>query len=454
MCLRFLKKRSGFLIGFAIGFALPLLFILWKRIFVTYLTYDQESWEPEYHLNKKPHHKEIILQLWKKQKRTHDYFNNVTYDAWLGEQNLRSYKIDLDKHLYGPQERDDAKESINLEWNWLSEQISITCVVFIEKLKLGKSIQATWGERCNNIYFFGHRLKNTELPVINVGAEITSSWQLLCEAMSYIWNDRAADKLKWVIFVKDDTMVIPENLRYMVAPLNHEDDYYLGHPIIMWGHPYNVAQAGYVLSRGTLAKVVKMFDSSEKCAAGGRFWKKEDYYLGKHLFSLGIHPSDTRDQYLRGTFHGYSLQVLLWGVNRPGSYWTRAMYPTKRTYCSPVSVTFSASEPDKMHTLNFLLYHLRVFMNEGKFGSIPAKALISEDDVWKIALEEEFNITHLDDITSDVYYKIWHSKYSEPGQLKITKDYRITLDCLLASYKKGNKLDSCPTESVISNRKT
>lgn len=43
--------------------------------------------------------------------------------------------------------------------------------------------------------------------------------------------------------------------------------------------------------------------------------------------------------------------------------------------------------------------------------------------VWKIALKEEFNITHLSNISSDAYYEIWHSKYSEPGQL-ISKNHR------------------------------
>lgn len=74
--------------------------------------------------------------------------------------------------------------------------------------------------------------------------------------------------------------------------------------------------------------------------------------------------------------------------------------------------------------------------------------------VWKIALEEEFNITHLDNITSDAYYEIWHSKYSEPGQLKIAKDFRITFDCLVASYNKRNKVDSCLSESVTGKTKT
>lgn len=104
------------------------------------------------------------------------------------------------------------------------------------------------------------------------------------------------------------------------------------------------------------------------------------YFTGKHLSSLGIRPSDMRDQYLRGTFHGYSLQNLLWGVIRPDSYFTHAVYPPKEECCSPISVTFTISEPDKMHMLNYLLYHLHVF-NEGKFGNIPTKIHISEDNV-------------------------------------------------------------------------
>lgn len=281
MCLRFLKKTSVFFIGLGIGFVLPLLFFLSRRIFVSHLTYDEELWLPEYYMDKKPDYGEIILQHWKKEKRTSGYSNKVTYNTWLAKQNLRSYEIDLDKYLYGPQKRDGAKEIVSMERNWLSEQVSIICVVFIEKLKLGKSIQATWGKHCNDIYFFARHLKNTELPVINIDIKITSSWQLLCEAMRHIWNDKPMDRLKWIIFVKDDTMVIPENLRYMVAPLDHRDNHYLGHPVSMWGQPYNVAQAGYVLSRGALAEIVKMFNTSEKCATGGKYWKKEDYYLGK-----------------------------------------------------------------------------------------------------------------------------------------------------------------------------
>lgn len=281
MRFRFLKQRSVFLVGSGIGFVLPLLLASLWSIFVTNSIVDQDPslWQPEYYLNKRLRHEEIVLQLWKKVNRTSD-FNSVTYHAWLAMQNLKLDEIDLDKYLYGPRKENDAKEIKNIEWNWLKKQISVTCVVFVEKLKLGKSIKATWGKRCNNIYFFGHRLKDAELPVINVDIKIVSSWQLLCEAMNYIWDDKV-DRLEWIIFVRDDTMIIPENLRYMVAPLDHRHDYYLGHSVVLWGQTYNVAQSGYVLSRGALSKVVQMFNTTEKCIRGGKYWKKEDYYLGK-----------------------------------------------------------------------------------------------------------------------------------------------------------------------------
>lgn len=107
-------------------------------------------------------------------------------------------------------------------------------------------------------------------------------------------------------------------------------------------------------------------------------------FSGKHLALFGIHPSDTRDRHLRGLFHGYSLQTLLWGIARPGSYFTRALYPPGHDCCSPRSITFSTSEPDKMYTVNYMLYHLHVYPGPGIFGSGPAPTPVPEEEVWDI----------------------------------------------------------------------
>lgn len=96
---------------------------------------------------------------------------------------------------------------------------------------------------------------------------------------------------------------------------------------------------------------------------------------------MGIYPSDTRDQHLRGTFHGYPLQSLLWGIAKTGAYWTHAMYPAKDECCSFLSVTFNIAESEKMYTMNYLLYNFHVLKRKAIFGSKKAATTIPDEDV-------------------------------------------------------------------------
>lgn len=212
------------------------------------------------------------------------------YQKWLQFQNVQISKLNMDELVYGKNFGPAKKSGQVIESNWLKSKIRITCIVFVEKLKLARAIKNTWASHCNSIHYFGIDKEDNEIPVIRFDIKLTSSWQLLCESIGYIWqkssNNTQAFGIKtfnaaeWLIFVKDDMMVIPENLRYLVAPLDSEEGYYLGHPVNFWGQAYNVAQAGYVLSRGAFLKIATMFNTREKCAASGKYWKKEDYYLG------------------------------------------------------------------------------------------------------------------------------------------------------------------------------
>lgn len=255
------RQKSVFLVGFAIGFVAVILSVyiedLWRSTQFcnsnSKKTFDTES-------------EEIPIK------------GNLNYDTWRASLQVRVSELDADSYNYGSQSH-GAK--VTLESDWLASKVPVTCVVFVEKLKLAVSIQATWGERCNQLLFFSQHLSEPIIPVINLGIKYTSSWQLLCEAMNYVWKNSDTNLLSWVIFVKDDTVVVTENLRYLVAPLNSEEPHYLGHAVVLWGQAYNVAQAGFVLSRESLRRVVKKFDTSGKCTSGGKYWKKEDYYLGK-----------------------------------------------------------------------------------------------------------------------------------------------------------------------------
>lgn len=67
--------------------------------------------------------------------------------------------------------------------------------------------------------------------------------------------------------------------------------------------------------------------------------------------------------------------------------------------------------------------------------------------IWKLALKEEFNLTDVDDITDDRFYKIWRSRYSEPLQF-INKNYQNIpgiLDSILTAYESNKKISKQST---------
>lgn len=215
-----------------------------------------------------------------------------SYEKWLEKQHVVRSNLNLDFDLYGPKfdTFKDEYHSKVIESDWLKNKVHVTCVVFIKKMKMMKAIRNTWGSRCNKLLFIGKRKfenkKGDDLtePVVLFDLKVTSSWQHLCETFNFVWKEEKTEKeqnLEWIIFVNEDTMVVPENLRFLVAKLDFNDDYYLGHPITMWRQKYNVIEAGIVLSRKTLNKLVDKFNSSDDCLKGGRFWKMEDFYLGK-----------------------------------------------------------------------------------------------------------------------------------------------------------------------------
>ncbi|XP_011303244.1 glycoprotein-N-acetylgalactosamine 3-beta-galactosyltransferase 1-like [Fopius arisanus] len=426
MYLRFVKSKLTFSVGFIIGFTSVILYVI--------LNNDNSN------NCKKPAQ---TFALWKREEESQlenqEEIYPLSYKFWLKNQNVQSHGISLDAR-YGPVEADE-RPSKALESHWLRSKVHVTCVVFVEKLKLAQSIKLTWGPRCNEVHYFSQDLEDAAIPVVKFPTKLSSSWHFLCSTMNVIWN-KSSDSLSWIIFVKDDTIVLPENLRYLLAPLDHNRGYYLGHGVILWGQSYNVAQAGYVLSRGAFKKIIEAFNTHDKCVTGGKYWKKEDYYLGKHLAGFNIHPADTRDGELRGTFHGYPLQTLLWGIAKPGNYFTRALYPPGDKCCSPTSVTFSISEPDKLHTIDYVLYHLNVYQEISYYGNKAAPTPVPEQDVWKLALKEEFNITDVEGISDDKFYDIWRSKYSDPSQFieKNHENMSHVLHSIITAYENDRRM--------------
>ena len=139
------------------------------------------------------------------------------------------------------------------------------------------------------------KVRVTEVPLAQ------SEFGLICRAFRQIYKHHrkrvkaGLEKSPWVMVSPDNSFVLTENLRFYVAPMNSSAPHYIGHAMKFWGAVYNWAQAGYAISWAALEALSRKFPTDTKCDAGGKFWKNGDWYLGKHLATLGIKPIDTRD---------------------------------------------------------------------------------------------------------------------------------------------------------------
>ncbi|XP_059485255.1 glycoprotein-N-acetylgalactosamine 3-beta-galactosyltransferase 1-like [Neocloeon triangulifer] len=312
------------------------------------------------------------------------------YRDWLATQGLQSSPLTADFVSYG--------RNVSNEAQFLFRKVNVICVVFTRSGKKAQAIEKTWGPSCNELRFYAAGTsshKDFEAPddgqKIKMLTNHKSSWHLLCDVISEIWAT-SMDHLEWVIFAPEDLFVMPENLRLLVAPLSADKPHYLGHAMTLWNEDYNVAQAGYVLSRGALGVIARRFNNSKACETSGQHWKNEDFYLGKYLGEADIRPTDTRDQWLRGRFHGFNLNQLLFShkLSVLNSYWRRSIYPVSEglTCCSDTSITFQGIEPDKVHQFHYLLYHVRPFRGKSYLGSVPAPKPAG-DEPWRQFLRDE-----------------------------------------------------------------
>ncbi|KAF4519281.1 hypothetical protein B566_EDAN002171 [Ephemera danica] len=336
---------------------------------------------------------------------------NNHYSEWIHSQNYEQFCLSSDLVSYGNQ-------SIETESKFLMKKINVLCAIFVKKESKAKAILQTWGKHCNKIVFFGQfNFKELDIPVTVIKPK--SSWHYLCDAIRHLWLEHSAN-MQWVIFASDVLFVVPENLRLLVASLDHTQPYYLGHALTQWGENYNAAQAGYVLSSGALSDLAVKFNSSAACETSGKYWKNEDVYLGKYLGEKGVEPMDTRDHLGRGRFHAFNFNQLLFSrkLSPLGSYWRRSIYHVTegRECCSDSIITFHGIEEDKMHQFYYLLYRLKTFEHGGHRGNAPAPTPIPDSEVWRHFLLSEGLISRLDqEVSADQFYQLSQSKVMPPS---------------------------------------
>ena len=122
----------------------------------------------------------------------------------------------------------------------------------------------------------------------------------------------------WILVALEDSYILTENLRYYVAPMNQSKPLYLGHAMKYWSSIYNWASASFAFNWLTLEKLLNHFDTLKSCDEAGKYWKNGDWYLGKYLAQLDIHPEDTRDHAGKKTTLMANKQVFMRIFNSDG----------------------------------------------------------------------------------------------------------------------------------------
>lgn len=332
--------------------------------------------------------------------------SKISYKEWFSMQNLKRHAV----NYYELSHTDTAAGGLLSEASYLYSVVHVHCVVFVKKTRNAFTIKNTWAKRCNEVIFFG--LENSsDISVIVLRPK--SSWQYLCDAIRYLWQNNK-ENLHWALFVPDDIFAIPENLRYYVASLDYNEPHYLGNDITFWGNAYNVGGAGYVLSKGVIYALQMKFNSSESCLKSGKYWRNEDFYLGKHLGGMGITPTNTKDNSGCNRFQRYNLNYVMdpHTYTVPSSGHSLSSQITPGCYSDHV-ITFNGIEPDKFYLYDYLLYRVKVFPHGVTLGSQPPPVMVSEDKVWREFVREE-GLGEPADISPKQYFELWQRKIQSP----------------------------------------
>lgn len=198
--------------------------------------------------------------------------NNSIYETWFASTRLFRRKLSFDTLRYG----DNA---LLTESQFLYNRVSVLCVILVRNNRNAQAANNTWARSCNDVAFVHLPAKDKRKIIPIKKNKENSSWVSLCTTLI-----NTAASYKWIFVVNDDTFAVVENLRPLLAGLDESEGHYLGHAVTFWMVTYNVGQAGYVLSRGSLLALKQKFNSSDSCRSEITYWNQEDMYLGKKIF--------------------------------------------------------------------------------------------------------------------------------------------------------------------------
>ena len=198
----------------------------------------------------------------------------------------------------------------------LVAKVRILCLVMTYPVNLKTKavhVQATWGRRFDKLLFVSERSELVvSLSLFSVSAQLSGYHHLPAktkQAFDHAYK-RYFNDFDWFMKTDDDTYVIVENLRLFLASQNTSEPVFFGHHLKPFVLPqgYLSGGAGYVLSKEALRRFgTRPFGL---CANDTGF---EDILMGDCMQKLGVVVGDSRDEFNRSRFHGYSPDTIVHG---------------------------------------------------------------------------------------------------------------------------------------------
>lgn len=210
----------------------------------------------------------------------------------------------------------------------LYKKVRILCWVMTGPNNLEKKarhVKSTWSRHCNVVVFMSS-VDDPDFPTVGLGTKEGRDqlyWKTI-RAFHYAYEHHIQEA-DWFLKADDDTYVIVDNLRWVLANHTPDEPIYFGRrfkPYTKQG--YMSGGAGYVLSKEALRRFVEGF-KNKLCT---HTTSVEDLAMGQCMEKVGVLAGDSRDTVHRETFHPFvPEQHLTSKFPKSFWYWSYCYYP-------------------------------------------------------------------------------------------------------------------------------